>query len=66
MPEGCEDSVRRRLRDEWGIVGRVWRRRRSEPERARAMVSEHGSHAAMHVLGSRWEAKEFLSGLSGE
>lgn len=63
MPEGCEDSVRRRLRDEWGIVGRVWRRRRSDPERARAMLSKHGSHAAMHVLGSRREAKEFLRDL---
>jgi adenylate kinase family enzyme len=66
MPEGCEDSVRRRLRDEWGIVGRVWRRRRSEPERARALVAEHGSHAALHVLGSKRAAKEFLSGLSGD
>ena len=65
MPEGCEDSVRRRLRDEWGIVGRVWRRRRSDPGRARAMLSEHGSHAAIRVLGSKREAKEFLSGLSG-
>jgi len=64
MPEGCEDSVRRRLRDEWGIVGRVWRRRRSDPDRARAMVSEHGAHAAVHVLGSKREAKGFLSRLS--
>jgi adenylate kinase family enzyme len=64
MPEGCEDSVRRRLRDEWGIVGRVWRGRRTEPERARAMVSQHGSHAALHVLGSKQEAKAFLIGLS--
>ena len=27
MPEGCEDSVNRRLRDEWGGVGRIWRNR---------------------------------------
>jgi adenylate kinase family enzyme len=66
MPEGCEDSVRRRLRDEWGIVGRVWRRRRSDPERARAIVSQHGSHAAIRVLGSKRDAKRFLSSLSGE
>jgi adenylate kinase family enzyme len=65
MPEGCEDSVGRRLRDEWGIVGRVWRRRRSEPTQARAMVSEHGSHAALHVLGSKRAAKEFVSDLGG-
>jgi adenylate kinase family enzyme len=66
MPEGCEDSVSRRLRDEWGIVGRVCRHRGSDPERARAIVSQHGSHAAMHVLGSKREAKEFLSSLSGD
>jgi adenylate kinase family enzyme len=65
MPEGCADSVGRRLRDEWGIVGRVWRRRRSDPERARVMVSEHGSHAALHVLGSKRDAEAFLSSLNG-
>src|SRR4249920_3403602 len=32
MPEGCKDSVNRRLRDEWGGVGRIWRNRRSQPE----------------------------------
>ena len=57
MPEGCKESVRRRLRDEWGIVGRVWRGRRTEPELARAMVSQHGSHAALHVLSSKQGAK---------
>ena len=60
MPEGCEDSVTRRLRDEWGIVGRVFQDRRSEPDRARAIVSQHGSHAALHVLRSKREAEEFL------
>lgn len=66
MPEGCEDSVRRRLRDEWGMVGRIWLRRRSDPEQARVMLSEHGSHAALHVMGSKRESREFLSGLSGD
>ena len=66
MPEGCEDSVWRRLRDEWGIAGRDWRRRHSDPERARAMLSEHGSHAAMHVLSSKREAKDFLSDLAAQ
>src|SRR5262245_24831915 len=50
MPEGCEDSAIRRLRDEWGLVVAVWRNRRSEPAQARAIVSQHGSHAALHVL----------------
>ena len=66
MPEGCVDSVGRRLRDEWGMVGRIWRGRRSEPERARVMMQEHGSHAVVHVLGSRRAAKELLGGQSGE
>ena len=66
MPEGCEDSRSRRLRDEWGAIGKIWRSRRAEPEQARAMVSEHGSHAVLHVLRSKREAKEFLGRLSGE
>jgi adenylate kinase family enzyme len=63
MPEGCDDSVRRRMLDEWRLVGVVWRNRRSEPERERAMISQHGSHATVHVLGSRRAAKEFLGSL---
>jgi adenylate kinase family enzyme len=64
MPAGCEDSVRRRLRDEWGIVGRVWRGRHSEPARAHAMVSTHGAHAAVRVLRSKRDVARFLGGLS--
>jgi adenylate kinase family enzyme len=60
MPEGCEDSRQRRLRDEWGMVGKIWRRRRSDPERARSEISRHGTHTTVHVLGSRREAREFL------
>jgi adenylate kinase family enzyme len=66
LPEGCEDSARRRLRDEWWIVTRVWRYRRREPERALAMIAKHGSHAALHVIRSKREAKEFLEGLTGD
>ena len=66
MPEGCDDSVRRRLLDEWRLVGVIWRSRRSEPERERAIISQHGSHAALHVLRSRRAAQEFLSSLSGD
>lgn len=66
MPAGCEDSAMRRLRDEWGIVGRNWRRRRSEPARARALVAEHGSHTTLHVLDSKRAADEFLSNLGAD
>jgi hypothetical protein len=60
MPEGCVDSVGRRLRDEWGGVGRIWKNRRSEPEYALSEIFRHGSHATVHVLRSRREAKAFL------
>lgn len=60
MPEGCDDSVIRRLRDEWRLVGVAWRDRRKEPERERAIISEHGQHAALHVLSSKRAARAFL------
>ena len=66
MPEGCEDSAWRRLRDEWRLVVVILRARRSEPERGRAIVAEHGRHAALHVLGSKRAAREFLDGLGGD
>lgn len=66
MPEGCVDSLGRRVRDEWGMVPRIWRGRHVEPERARAMVREHGSHAVVHVLGSKREATALLRRLRDE
>jgi len=63
MPEGCPDSVRRRLLDEWRLVGVILRDRHSEPERARAIFSQHGQHVVLHVLGSKRAAREFLNGL---
>ena len=65
MPPGCDDSVTRRLRDEWRLVGVIWRNRHSEPERGHAIISQYGRHAALHVLGSKRAAREFLSTLSG-
>jgi adenylate kinase family enzyme len=64
MPEGCDDSTTRRLRDEWRLIGVIWRRRHSETEQARAMLSEHGRHVALRVIGSKRTAREFLSALS--
>jgi adenylate kinase family enzyme len=66
MPEGCDDSAIRRLRDEWGIVASVWRHRRSEPERTRAIISQHGPGTALHVLRSKREAEELLESISGD
>jgi adenylate kinase family enzyme len=65
MPEGCEDSAWRRLRDEWRLVGVILRNRASEAEQARAIVAEHGRHAAVYALSSKREARAFLDGLGG-
>lgn len=64
MPEGCEDLGWRRLRDEWRLAFRIWHNRRSEPEREAEIISQHGQHAAVHVLGSRRAAREFLAGVA--
>jgi adenylate kinase family enzyme len=63
MPDGCDDTAWRRLRDEWGIVWRVWRGRRSERERELAIVSRHGTHAALYMLRSKQAARAFLDSL---
>ena len=66
MPPGCQDSVWRRLRDEWRIAGRILRERRSEPEREHDIISRHGRHVSVHVLPSKRAASEFLEGLAAE
>jgi adenylate kinase family enzyme len=63
MPEGCVDSINRRLRDEWSGIGSIWRNRRSEPEYARSEILRHSSDTTLHVLRSRREASEFLQDL---
>jgi adenylate kinase family enzyme len=65
MPEGCDDSALRRLRDEWRVAGVLCRNGRSEPEQVLAIVAQHGSHAALHVLRSKRAAKDFLEGMKG-
>jgi len=60
MPQGCEDSAWRRLRDEWQIAGRTCRKRGTEPALEREIIARHGQHADLHVLRSKREANEFL------
>ena len=60
MPDGCDDSVIRRLRDEWRMVLVSLRDRRKEPERERAIISEHGQHAALHIFSSKRASRAFL------
>jgi adenylate kinase family enzyme len=63
LPEGCDDTVVRRLRDEWGGVGRIWRNRRSEPEYVRSEILLRGSQTSVHVLRSRRDAAAFLDAI---
>jgi adenylate kinase family enzyme len=65
MPDGCDDSVLQRLRDEWRSVGANWRDRRTQPERERTIIAEHGQHAALHVLRSKRAARALLSECGG-
>ena len=63
LPDGCDESAWRRLREEWHLAGRIWRKRRSEPEREQEIISRHGQHAELHVLTSKRAARHFLDGL---
>lgn len=66
MPQGCDDSAWRRLRDEWRLAVVIWRRRRSEPECEREIICQRGQHAALHVLRSKRAARQFLDSLADE
>ena len=66
LPEGCHYSRRLRLRDEWGLAVRIWRKNRSQPELEHRIISEHGQHVALHVLGSKRAVDEFLDGLDAD
>lgn len=64
LPEGCDYSAWLRLRDEWRLAVLSWRNRRTEPEREREIISQHGKHAALYVLRSKRAVREFLDGPS--
>ena len=66
LPEGCDYPRWMRLRDEWRLAVRIWRQRRSEPEREREIISEHGLHAARYVLRSKRAVSDFLEGLGAD
>ena len=66
LPEGCGYTAWMRLRDEWRLAGRIWRKRRSEPEREREILSQRGPHVALHVLRSKRAVREFLEGLDAD
>jgi adenylate kinase family enzyme len=66
LPEGCDYSHRRRLRDEWLLAVRIWRKRRSEPEYERTILSQPGLSVTIHTLTSRQAVSEFLDGLDAD
>jgi len=59
LPDGCDESHSQRLRDEWGIVWRNWRNRRSVPEHDLALAAHCRELMQVHVLGSKREAADF-------
>ncbi|HMG64940.1 MAG TPA: hypothetical protein VK599_18500 [Streptosporangiaceae bacterium] len=63
LPEGCDYSAWLRLHDKWRLAVRIWRKRRSEPERENEIIAQHGQHVTLHVLRSKRAVREFLDGL---
>jgi adenylate kinase family enzyme len=61
LPNGCDESALRRLREEWSLVWRIWRDRRSERELELGILSRHANHVALYVLRSKRAARDFLS-----
>jgi hypothetical protein len=45
------------------LAVRIWRKRRSEPEREHEIISQHSQHVALHVLRSKRAVREFLDGM---
>jgi hypothetical protein len=66
LPEGCQYSALARLRDEWRLAGRIWRKRNSEPAREREVISQNGQNVAVHVLRSKPAIIDFLNGVDAD
>jgi adenylate kinase family enzyme len=61
LPNGCDESAWRRLREEWSLVWRIWRVRRSEREREFSILARSGNEVALYILRTNREARDFLS-----
>ena len=61
LPNSCDESGLRRLHDEWWLVWRIWRVRRSDREPEFKTLSRHGNHVALYVLRSKRAVRDFLS-----
>lgn len=62
LPPGCEYTRWQRLRDEWRLAGRIWRKHHSDPSLEREAIARHGTHLTVHVLRSERAVREFLDG----
>src|ERR1700742_2785332 len=60
LPNGCDESRSRRLRDEWCLAWCIWRARRSERGTELEILSQHGNDVAIYVIRSTRGVREFL------
>ena len=60
LPDGCDESLSQRIQDEWGIVWRNWRDRKSVPERDLSLASRCRGLMEVHVLSSTRELAKFV------
>src|SRR6516225_6594978 len=61
LPNGCDESASRRLREEWSLAWRIWRVHRPERELELGILSRHTNHVALYVLRSKRATRDFLS-----
>lgn len=61
LPEGCDESAWRRLRDEWSLAGRIWRVHRAERDRELEILSQHTNRVSLYVLRTKRVANAFVS-----
>jgi hypothetical protein len=61
LPNGCDESGSRRLREEWSLAWRFWRVHQSERELELGILSRHANHVALYVLRSKRATRDFPS-----
>jgi adenylate kinase family enzyme len=60
MPDGCDDSPWRRLRDEWRLVWLIWRARNTDRAVELEIVSAHADRLVVHVLRTKRSVRDLL------
>lgn len=63
LPDGCDDSFSQRLGDEWGIVWRNWRKRKSVRAEELSLEAQCRERLAVFVLGSKQDVADFMASL---